>query len=131
MFGRYTTGFEAGLMGTQQNYFQIIHQLAPKTCAWFWRRRKTQAIADEAFTEGDLRWAIELSSVLLEYHNSSEEESGAEMERASRLLANSLRKVAQTTTAANIRNWCLTHALELEGSLNLERHRDIGSPALW
>ena len=58
----------------------------------------------------------------MEYHNSSEEESGAEMERASRLLANSLRKVAQKTTAANIRNWCLTHALELEDH-NLERHR--------
>ena len=42
------------------------------------------------------------------------------MERASKLLANSLRKVAQKTTAANIRNWCLTYALELEVLLNLE-----------
>ena len=84
---------------------------------------RTQAIADEAFAKGDLRWAIELSSVLLEYHNSSEEDNSADMERASKLLANSLRKVAQKTTAANIRNWCLTYALELEGLLNLERHR--------
>ena len=44
---------------------------------------KTQAIADEAFTEGDLRWAIELSSVL-GIPQQFEEESGAEMERASR-----------------------------------------------
>ena len=38
-------------------------------------------------------------------------------------MANCLRTVAQRTTASNIRNWCLTHALELEGFINLERHR--------
>lgn len=84
---------------------------------------RTQAIADEAFADGDLRWAIELSSILLEYHHSSERDNDSDMERASKLLANCLRTVAQKTTAANIRNWCLTYALELEGLLNLERHR--------
>ena len=84
---------------------------------------KAQAIADEAFAEGDLRWAIELSSVLLEYHLSFESNNEDAIERDSKLLANCLRTVAQKTTAANIRNWCLTYALELEGLLNLERHR--------
>jgi alkyl sulfatase BDS1-like metallo-beta-lactamase superfamily hydrolase len=38
-------------------------------------------------------------------------------------LATSLRGVAYTTSAANIRNWCITRALELDESLNLSRFR--------
>jgi alkyl sulfatase BDS1-like metallo-beta-lactamase superfamily hydrolase len=36
-------------------------------------------------------------------------------------LAGVLRALAQGTSAANIRNWCLTRALELEGALDLSR----------
>ena len=42
------------------------------------------------------------------------------------LLAAALRLVAQRTTAANIRNWCLTRALAAEGTIDtrrLEQHR--------
>ena len=38
-------------------------------------------------------------------------------------LATALRGVAYTTTSANVRNWSLTRALELDGSSNLERFR--------
>ena len=38
-------------------------------------------------------------------------------------LASALRGVAYTTSAANIRNWCITRALELDESLNLSRFR--------
>ncbi len=85
--------------------------------------KRSQEIADEAYANGDFRWAIELSCVLIEYHLHSESNSVGEIERDSKLLANCLRAIAQRTTAANIRNWCLTYALELEGSLDLERHR--------
>jgi alkyl sulfatase BDS1-like metallo-beta-lactamase superfamily hydrolase len=70
--------------------------------------------AEAAIDGDDLRWAIELSSWL--------ERVGADRT----LLARSLRLVAQRTPAANIRNWCLTRALELDGTLDnsrLNRHR--------
>lgn len=70
--------------------------------------------AEAAIDGDDLRWAIELSSWL--------ERVGADRS----LLARSLRLVAQRTPAANIRNWCLTRALELDGTLDnsrLNRHR--------
>ena len=38
-------------------------------------------------------------------------------------LAAALRGVAYSTSAANIRNWCITRALELDESLNLSRFR--------
>ena len=38
-------------------------------------------------------------------------------------LASALRGVAYSTSAANIRNWCITRALELDESLNLSRFR--------
>ena len=84
---------------------------------------KTQEAAKEAFDHGDLRWAIELSCVLIEYHAGSKTNSAKEIKKDSEFLANCLRTIAQRTTASNIRNWCLTHALELEGFINLERHR--------
>ena len=39
------------------------------------------------------------------------------------LLAEAIRTIGQRTTAANIRNWCLTRARELEGGLDLARMR--------
>ena len=38
-------------------------------------------------------------------------------------LAAALRGIAYSTSAANIRNWCITRALELDQSLNLSRFR--------
>ena len=41
----------------------------------------------------------------------------------SQRLADCLRLIAQKTMASNIRNWCLTYAQELEGRIDLSRHR--------
>ena len=38
-------------------------------------------------------------------------------------MATGLRGIGQSTTSANVRNWCLTRALELEGTLTLGRFR--------
>jgi len=46
--------------------------------------------------------------------------SGCEQSDKQR-LATVLRKFSQQTPSANVRNWCLTRALELEGSIDLER----------
>lgn len=72
---------------------------------------RAQATAAQA--SGDLRWALELASWLA---GRTEAESGDKV-----LLAGVLRAIAQGTSAANIRNWCLTRALELEGALDLSR----------
>ncbi len=64
----------------------------------------------------DLRWALELATWLVR-----REDPADDADR--QLLADALRAVAQRTTAANIRNWCLTRALELERRLDLDRFR--------
>lgn len=72
-----------------------------------------RAQAEAARGSGDLRWALELASWL-----AGRPDAGAD-DRS--LLAGVLRALAQGTSAANIRNWCLTRALELEGALDLSR----------
>lgn len=71
-----------------------------------------------AIARDDLRWALELATWLV---RRSADEAPDAVDR--QLLADALRAVAQRTTAANIRNWCLTRALELEGRLDLDRFR--------
>jgi alkyl sulfatase BDS1-like metallo-beta-lactamase superfamily hydrolase len=82
---------------------------------------RSQAI--EALEADDVRWALELASWLV--HRDVDEhgraDAGEDVDR--QLLARALRTVAQRTTAANLRNWCLTRALELDGSLDLNRFR--------
>jgi len=73
-------------------------------------RDRVMQLASEA---DDLRWALELAGLL---HASDPDDADGR-----RLLAGVLRTVARRTTAANIRNWCLTRALGLEGSLDLAR----------
>ncbi len=73
--------------------------------------------ADAALVSDDIRWALELSTWLVR---------SAEDDDDRRRLARCLRTVAQRTSAANIRIWCLTRALSLEGSIDtsrLYRHR--------
>lgn len=84
--------------------------------------------AREALAAGDVRWALELASWLVrtEVDDSSDEpggriDAGTPEDRG--LLAEVLRTAAQRTTSSNARNWCLTRARELEGSLDLARHR--------
>jgi alkyl sulfatase BDS1-like metallo-beta-lactamase superfamily hydrolase len=68
--------------------------------------------ADAALAADDLRWATELATWLVRVGNDTDDR---------RRLAACLRTIAQRTPAANIRNWCLTRALFLDGSLDLSR----------
>jgi alkyl sulfatase BDS1-like metallo-beta-lactamase superfamily hydrolase len=78
---------------------------------------------DEALQGHDYRWAIELASWLVrsEVNGQGRADAGEPEDRVR--LAQGLRGVAYSTTAANIRNWCLTRALELDGTTNLDRFR--------
>jgi alkyl sulfatase BDS1-like metallo-beta-lactamase superfamily hydrolase len=78
---------------------------------------RVRELAEVALNDDDVRWGIELASWLV---HSSDEAHDRE------LLARALRTVAQRTPAANIRSWCLTRALALEGAIDtsrLYRHR--------
>jgi alkyl sulfatase BDS1-like metallo-beta-lactamase superfamily hydrolase len=68
--------------------------------------------ADEALAADDVRWATELATWLVRAGDDAEDR---------RRLARCLRVIAQRTPAANIRSWCLTRALSLDGSLDLSR----------
>jgi alkyl sulfatase BDS1-like metallo-beta-lactamase superfamily hydrolase len=80
-------------------------------------------IIDSSLEEEDFRWAIELSSWLVRSNLNAQGIADAGEPEDRKRLAAALRGVAYTTSAANIRNWCITRALELDESLNLSRFR--------
>ena len=75
-------------------------------------------IAHTEIADDDLRWAIQLCSWLI-----NAEQEGAQIQEDRTLMARIMRHFAQQTTSANIRNWCLTHALEQIDELDLSRQR--------
>lgn len=72
-----------------------------------------------ALESHDYRWALELSNWLVQVHATSAEAPAEDKER----LASALRGIAYCTTSANVRNWCLTRALEVGGEIDLQRFR--------
>ena len=84
---------------------------------------KVREIIDSSLEKEDFRWAIELSSWLVRSSLNSQGIADAGEPQDRKRLAAALRGVAYTTSAANIRNWCITRALELDESLNLSRFR--------
>jgi alkyl sulfatase BDS1-like metallo-beta-lactamase superfamily hydrolase len=82
-----------------------------------------RAGAEAALADGDVRWALELASWLVrsDVDDAGRVDGGTPRDRE--LLASVLRTIAQRTTSSNARNWCLTRALELEGAIDVARHR--------
>ena len=109
-----------GLVGWFDEDESRLLPLAPadrsaRLVAGFGGPEAVRAQVRDAIADGELRWAIELGSWLVRRPDA---------EVADReLLAEALRLVGQRTTSANVRNWCLTRARELEGSLDLDRFR--------
>jgi alkyl sulfatase BDS1-like metallo-beta-lactamase superfamily hydrolase len=75
-----------------------------------------RGMVEAARAANDLRWALELATWLATQSDATAEERV--------LLADVLRDIAYRTTAANIRNWCLTTALDLDGTTDLSRLRE-------
>lgn len=75
--------------------------------------------ARAALASDDVRWALELGSWLVRANDESGSSLAADDDR--QLLADALRTVAQRTTSANIRSWCLTRARTLEGTIDFSR----------
>jgi len=70
----------------------------------------------DALSNDDIRWALELGSWLVHSPGATPEDK--------KLLATALRTIAQRTTSANIRSWCITRALTLDGSFDFSRFND-------
>lgn len=85
---------------------------ASKLVAGFGGTDAVESQVHVALEDGEQRWALELASWLVVVDPSPDHRC---------LMATPLRAIAQRTTAQNIRNWCLTKALELEGSIDLSR----------
>jgi alkyl sulfatase BDS1-like metallo-beta-lactamase superfamily hydrolase len=83
--------------------------------AGFGGRATVREQAWAALAAADVRWALELATWLVRAE-------GAEADDRA-LLATALRTVAERTSAANIRNWCLAHARDLDGSAPMDRFR--------
>jgi len=108
----------AGLLGwfdgDPANLFPLSRvEHSNRMIAGFGGREVVRQKTNDAIDANDLRWACELSSWLV---NSTEVEQSDKL-----LLAKTLRLIAQRTTAANIRNWCLARARHLDGTFDLNR----------
>lgn len=66
--------------------------------------------------ELDPRWAIHLATLLVRHEDATQDDR--------HLLAQALRVIARRTPSANLRNWCLTRALDLDGAIDMTRHRE-------
>ena len=108
----------------EANLFPVpLPERSQRLVEGFGGKARVREIIDASLTKNDFRWAIELSSWLVRGNlNSLGIADAGELEDRNR-LASALRGVAYTTSAANIRNWCITRALELDETLNLSRFR--------
>ncbi len=88
---------------------------AARLIAGFGGADRVRLEARTAIDGDDLRWALELSSWLVRADGATADDRG--------LMATALRTVAQRTSAANIRSWCLTRALGLDGVIDMSRLR--------
>ena len=118
----------SGLFGwfdeDEANLFPVpVPERLQKLIAGFGGVNAVRQAVDQALVEEDYRWAIELASWLVrcELNEDGRADAGEAEDRLR--LATALRGAAYNTTSANVRNWCVTRALELDGSSNLQRFR--------
>jgi alkyl sulfatase BDS1-like metallo-beta-lactamase superfamily hydrolase len=97
---------------------------AQKLISGFGGKDAVRGAIDVAMAEMDFRWALELSSWLVRSDVDSKGRADAGEPEDRKRLAGSLRAIGYSTTSSNLRNWCLTRALELDGSIDLSRFRE-------
>lgn len=116
------TGLFGWFDGSESELFPLpTGERARRLVQGFGGPEVVRAQAREALQDEDLRWAIELSSWLVRRKGSKPDSEDYRSDCA--LLAAALRAVSQRTTSANIRSWCLTRALDLEGAIDTSRFR--------
>lgn len=118
------TGLIGFFDGDEAALFPLPEQeRAERLIAGFGGREEVRKQSVAALESNDLRWALELATWLVRSERSQEgrADGGSPEDRVQ--LAAVLRTIGQRSTAMNIRNWCLTRALELEGKFDLVRLR--------
>jgi len=114
------TGVRGWFGGDTAELFPLEpHERARRLIDGFGGSDAVRARATAALGDDDLRWALELASWLV---TAADDRDDAPADDRT-LLATVLRAIGQRTTAANIRNWCLTAARDLDGSTDLGRLR--------
>ncbi len=86
---------------------------ADRLIAGFGGRETVRGLVVTAIDADDVRWATEMATWLVR--------STAAEQQDRNLLARALRVIGQRSPAANIRSWCLTRALSLEGAIDTSR----------
>ena len=110
------TGLRGWFDGDESTLFPVpTAERATRLVAGFGGAEAVRAQADAALGDDDLRWALELSSWLTRRRDAEQSDRDR--------LADVLRTVARRTTSANVRNWCLTRARHLDGTLSTDRFR--------
>ena len=118
------TGLRGWFDGDEARLFPLPPaERATRLIAGFGGATQVRTQAHEAIRKNDLRWALELASWLVRSELDAQGRADAGTKEDRGLLASVLRAIAQRTTAANIRNWCLTRALELEEVIDISRFR--------
>ena len=110
------TGLRGWFDGYEADLFPLpTAERCARMIAGFGGRDAVRSQARTALAADDLRWALELSTWLVrcEVGPDGRADAGTADDRG--LLASVLRTIAQRTTSANIRNWCITRARELDG----------------
>ncbi len=117
-----------GLIGWFDGVESSLFPLPPidranRLIAGFGGREAVRQQSVQALASNDVRWALELATWLVrsELGTHGRADGGSAQERAQ--LAAVLRTISQRTTSANIRSWCTTRVLELEGTLDFSRMR--------
>jgi alkyl sulfatase BDS1-like metallo-beta-lactamase superfamily hydrolase len=109
-------GLRGWFDGDESTLFPVpTVERATRLVAGFGGAEAVRAQAADALGADDLRWALELSSWLARRREAEQ----CDRDR----LAEVLRTIARRTTSANVRNWCLTRARHLDGTLSTDRFR--------
>jgi alkyl sulfatase BDS1-like metallo-beta-lactamase superfamily hydrolase len=118
------TGLRGWFDGYEADLFPLpTAERCRRLVAGFGGAEVVRAQAHAAIADDELRWGLELATWLVrsQVGPDGRADGGDPADRA--LLAAVLRAIAQRTPAANIRNWCLTRARELDGLLDLNYFR--------
>ena len=111
------TGLFGFFDGNEANLFPLTTpERSERIIEGFGGRANVEKQLRDAIASDDIRWALELGSWLVHSPGATQEDKN--------LLATALRTIAQRTTSANIRSWCTTRALILDGSFDFSRFND-------
>jgi alkyl sulfatase BDS1-like metallo-beta-lactamase superfamily hydrolase len=114
------TGLKGWFDGDTSKLFPLPPvERASRLIDGFGGHENVRAQVRHALGADDLRWALELATWLVRSPASDDMQAKADRN----LLATCLRDVAQRSPAANIRNWALAQARDLDGTSPMDRLR--------